>query len=225
MKYAMEDSSFEEASRERKKPPRHKKQKGARGNPEGDSLLQKDTVKLKAPPNSDNDSSFEVTSPRKRKKNKAEQDNLVYIEQRHLAKKSKSMYSDTDLSSLDVTDTPDTLSQISAIAPVSDVSMMTTFSRMRNPKGRHDVTWERAVQKARGQPDGAEKSFSRKKSSKVMMRSQIEVIREVAEGGESDKSTENIPPASNRSESPEPEKLERRKSIKVWPDIAKVFTT
>ncbi|KAK3091659.1 hypothetical protein FSP39_021613 [Pinctada imbricata] len=214
MKFGMEDSSFEEsAPRERRKPPRSKK-KDTRGNPEGDSVLQKDTVKLKAPPNSDNDSSFEVTSPRKRKKNKNERDNLVYIEQKHMAKKSKSMYSDTDLSSLDVTDTPDTLSQISAIAPVSDASMMTTFSRMRNPKGRHDVTWERAVQKARGQPDGAERSFSRKKSSKVSMRSQIEVIREVAEGGESDKSTENVPPTGNTDESPEP-KLERRKSIKV----------
>lgn len=212
MKYKMEDSSFEEEpSRTRRRPPRSKNKKhtSMRGNPEGDSLYQKQPTKITAPPNTDNEDSFEVHSPKKRMK-KMERD--VQVVEKKIVKKKKSMYSDTDLSSLDVTDTPDTLSQISAIAPVSDVSMMTTF---RNPRGRHDMTWEKAVQKARGQPDGAERSFSRKKSSKVvMMYNRPEVIREVAEGVESDKSVENIPAVANVAEE-EPQPLERRKSIKV----------
>lgn len=212
MKYKMEDSSFEEEpSRTRRRPPRSKNKKhtSMRGNPEGDSLYQKQPTKITAPPNTDNEDSFEVHSPKKRMK-KMERD--VQVVERRTMKKKKSMYSDTDLSSLDVTDTPDTLSQISAIAPVSDVSMMTTF---RNPRGRHDMTWEKAVQKARGQPDGAERSFSRKKSSKVVMTyNRPEVIREVAEGVESDKSVENIPAVANAAEE-EPQPLERRKSIKV----------
>ncbi|XP_048763203.2 pumilio homolog 3-like isoform X2 [Ostrea edulis] len=213
MKYKMEDSSFEEEpTRTRRRPPRSKSRKhtGIRGNPEGDSLYHKQQNKIVAPPNTDNDDSFEVQSPRKRKKN-VEQDATEVMEKRHMMKKKKSMYSDTDLSSLDVTDTPDTLSQISAIAPVSDMSMMTTF---RNPRGRHDMTWEKAVQKARGQPDGAERSFNRKKSSKVMIQNRPEVIREVAEGVESDKSVENIPAVANVPEE-KPQPLERRKSIKV----------
>lgn len=212
MKYKMEDSSFEEdTTRTRRRPPRSKNKKhtSMRGNPEGDSLYQKQPTKIVAPPNTDNEDSFEVHSPRKRAK-KVERD-AELVDKRQMVRKKKSMYSDTDLSSLDVTDTPDTLSQISAIAPVSDVSMMTTF---RNPRGRHDMTWEKAVQKARGQPDGAERSFSRKKSSKVMMFNRPEVIREVAEGVESDKSVENIPAVANIPEE-EPQPLERRKSIKV----------
>jgi hypothetical protein len=214
MKYKMEDSSFEEEqARTRRRPPRSRsrKQTGPRGNPEGDSLYHKQQNKLVAPPNTDNDDSFEVQSPRKRKPN-VQQDAMEVIEKRHMMKKKKSMYSDTDLSSLDATDTPDTLSQISAIAPVSDMStMMTTF---RHPRGRHDMTWEKAVQKARGQPDGAERSFNRKKSSKVMIQSRPEVIKEVAEGVESDKSVENIPAVANIAEE-KPQPLERRKSIKV----------
>ncbi|XP_062611509.1 pumilio homolog 3-like [Saccostrea cucullata] len=213
MQYKMEDSSFEEEpTRTKRRPPRSKnrKQTSMRGNPEGDSLYHKPPTKIRAPPNTDNDDSFEAQSPRKRKK-KVEQDNIEVIEKKHMVKKKKSMYSDTDLSSLDVTDTPDTLSQISAIAPVSDVSMMTTF---RNPRGRHDMTWEKAVQKARGQPDGAERSFNRKKSSKLVLQNRPEVIREVAEGVESDKSVENIPAVANIPEE-EPQPLERRKSMKV----------
>ena len=137
MKYKMEDSSFEEdTTRTRRRPPRSKNKKhtSMRGNPEGASLYQKQPTKIVAPPNTDNEDSFEVHSPRKRAK-KVERD-AELVDKRQMVKKKKSMYSDTDLSSLDVTDTPDTLSQSSAIAPVSDVSMMTTF---RNPRGRHDM--------------------------------------------------------------------------------------
>jgi DNA modification methylase len=39
-----------------------------RGNPEGDSIIEKEKGKIRAPPNSDNDSSFDVVSPSKKRK-------------------------------------------------------------------------------------------------------------------------------------------------------------
>lgn len=68
------------------------------------------------------------------------------------------------MSALDMTDTPDSLSQISAIAPVSDISnIQPSFVRSKHSKVA-DTTWENAVSHARGEPDGAERSFHKKKS-------------------------------------------------------------
>lgn len=211
MKFGMEaDSSFEDEFYQRpRRKPKGLKQKGSRGNPEGDSKLGR----IRAPPNSDNDSSFDIASPSKRRKTHINHDQLESVK-RKPTKRHLQMYSDTDLSSLDQTDTPDTLSQISSIMPVSDVSMQTTFSRMRKPKGRADVTLERAVQKARGQPDGAERSFHQKKASKTTLPTRLSTVREAAEGRTSDSSTQEVfvddgPP------SPEAQPFQRRKSVKV----------
>lgn len=74
-------------------------------------------------------------------------------------------YLESEVSTLDITDTPESLSQISAIAPVSDISnIQPSFVRSRHSKIAADTTWENAVSHARGEPDGAEKSFHRKKS-------------------------------------------------------------
>ncbi|XP_033737990.1 pumilio homolog 3-like [Pecten maximus] len=220
MRLGIEDSSFEEAYA-----PKTKRRKmtsynhSTRGNPEGNSILQEDQPKLTAPPNSDNDSlnsSFgTVSSPPKKRKMFRNQKQLAKATQKYHSKKD-TMYSDTDLSTLDQTDTPDSLSMISAINPVSDMSMQTTFSRMQRPMGRADVTMERAVQRARGQPDGAEKSFHRMASKGVQRYPTIEEVRESAEGvtdtssnrSEGDSGTLMPPPAALQP-------MERRKSIRV----------
>ncbi|XP_052095978.1 pumilio homolog 3-like [Mytilus californianus] len=215
MRIAMDaDSSFEDEFYQRpRRKPKSGKQKGIRGNPEGDSIMGKDKGKLRAPPNSDNDSSFDVISPSKKRKTHINPDPLENV-QRKPTKRHLQMYSDTDLSSLDQTDTPDTLSQISSIMPCSDVSMQTTFSRMRKPRGRADITLEKAVQKARGQPDGAERSFHQKKASKSILQPRLSTVREAAEGRTSDSSTQEVC-VEDEPASPGPQQFERRKSMKV----------
>jgi len=76
---------------------------------------------------------------------------------------------ESEISALDITDTPESLSQISAIAPVSDISnFQPSFVKSKSTKMAADTTWENAVSCARGEPDGAEKSFNRKKSKASM---------------------------------------------------------
>lgn len=226
MRLAMDaDSSFEDEFYQRpRRKPKGGKQKSIRGNPEGDSIMGKEKGKIRAPPNSDNDSSFDVVSPSKKRKTHINPDPLENIPRKPMTKRHLQMYSDTDLSSLDQTDTPDTLSQISSIMPVSDVSMQTTFSRMRKPKGRADVTLERAVQKARGQPDGAERSFHQKKISKTTLPTRLSTVREAAEGKMSDSSHGSQEVfAEGEPKSPGVQPFERRKSIKV--KMLNVITT
>jgi len=63
-----------------------------------------------------------------------------------------------------MTDTPESLSQISAIAPVSDISNIQPSFVKTKSRMMADTTWENAVSQARGEPDGAEKSFHKKRS-------------------------------------------------------------
>lgn len=67
--------------------------------------------------------------------------------------------SQADDSALELT--PVTLSQISAIDPPENDTMTATFRRKKRP-AQNDDTLEMAVQCARGEPDGAERSFTRR---------------------------------------------------------------
>uniref|UniRef100_A0A0B7B6B3 PUM-HD domain-containing protein n=1 Tax=Arion vulgaris TaxID=1028688 RepID=A0A0B7B6B3_9EUPU len=66
--------------------------------------------------------------------------------------------------------TPVTLSQISAIDPSEDDTLI-TFKKKKNKKlnKSSDATLEMAVHYARGEPDGAERSFTRKQLSKISL--------------------------------------------------------
>ena len=162
-----------------------------RYNPEGNSLMSNRKKKLSLPPTDT------VDTLRKKKQTC---DNFDDFEEKYLARKSKALNRSLESnSSLDTT-TPDTLSQISSIAPYSDITMHTTLNLFKKPKLKpSDETWENAVSKARGEPDGAEKSFQAKKLSRT-------TIKEDMEGEE----------AENKDKSATPTKpLERKKSIRV----------
>lgn len=216
----MDDSSFEVSPPiTRKRRPARGRQRSMRGNPEGNSISQKDACKLTAPPNSDNDISDDAPSPVKIRKTgrRPYNDDINQMERQYLVQKSQKAYPNSELSLLDETDTPESLSQISEITTVTDASLYTTFSRFKQPRGRADVTWEKAVQSARGQPDGAERSFHAKKLSKSSVRD-VQVVQrrpvsvmEVAAEVISDTSSQD---QSDQTKTPE-KPLQRRKSIKV----------
>ncbi|KAJ8306342.1 hypothetical protein KUTeg_016887 [Tegillarca granosa] len=220
MHIKMDDSSFEVSPPiTRKRRPARGRQRSMRGNPEGNSISQKDACKLTAPPNSDNDISDDAPSPVKIRKTgrKLYSDEINQMERQYLVQKSQKAYPNSELSLLDETDTPESLSQISEITTVTDASLYTTFSRFRQPRGKADVTWEKAVQSARGQPDGAERSFHAKKLSKSSVRD-VQVVQkrpvsvmEVAAEVISDTSSQD---QSDQTKTPE-KPLQRRKSIKV----------
>ena len=217
----MEDSNF---SRRRS----HGYQKAMRGNPEGDSYAQRQKFRVPAQQrNNSNVSTDSGVSSLKRRKQTHYDDYRVPEKKKH-----RRTYSDSDLSTLDTTDTPDSLSQISAIAPVSELSLaQTTFSQIKPHKFNPDTTWENAVSHARGEPDGAEKSFHKKKS-KTSMKDMLAPVPEDASlhsshsgvstsshsgvsghsgaSGHSQKEQENIPDIANA-----PNTVERKKSIKV----------
>ncbi|GFO18915.1 pumilio domain-containing protein kiaa0020 homolog [Plakobranchus ocellatus] len=74
--------------------------------------------------------------------------------------------SQEDNSALELT--PLTLSQISAIDPSESDTMTATFRRKRQ-RAQNDDTLEMAVQYARGEPDGAERSFTRRQLEKFSL--------------------------------------------------------
>ena len=205
----MEDSHF---SRRRSHSHHHKPR---RGNPEGDSYVQKHQFRVPAPPrNSIDVSSDSGVSSMKRRKGTRYDDYQVPDKR----KKHRRTYSDSDLSTLDTTDTPESLSQISAIAPVSELSIdQHTFSQIKPSKFNPDTTWENAVSHARGEPDGAEKSFH-KKRSKASMKGDLAPVPEDASlhmskgeaSGGSVHEQENLPEMANA-----PNVVERKRSIKV----------
>ena len=204
----MEDSHF---SRRRS----HGNYKAMRGNPEGDSYAHKQKFRVPAQPRGQNNISSDsgVSSMKRRKQTRY--DDYHGPEKK---KKHRRTYSDSDLSTLDTTDTPDSLSQISAIAPVSELSIdQVTFSRIKPAKFHPDTTWENAVSHARGEPDGAEKSFHKKKS-KTSVKEVLAPVPEDASlhssssgaGSRNVSEQENIPDVANP-----PNTVERKKSIKV----------
>lgn len=219
MRFKMEESlDFDASIKRRKRMHTSMKQHSYRGNPEGDSVSHKDHFKLApVPPNSENESSFDsgVSTLRRKKKRRPTTHHLEPIEERYFAQRNKRTFSDSDITGLDYTDTPDTLSQISSICPVSDSSMQTTFSRMRKPKQRADATFESAVRRARGQPDGAEKSFHANKKASVdalkVTKSSGTNTQEVHELSD----VKEHKPLSEKVEEVKTKPVERKKSIKV----------
>ncbi|XP_041360109.1 pumilio homolog 3-like [Gigantopelta aegis] len=163
-----------------------------RSNPEGNSLMSNKKKKLSLPPADTMDTL---------RKKKQTYDNFDDFEGKYLAQKSKALNRSLESnSSLDTT-TPDTLSQISSIAPYSDVTMHTTLNHFKKAKAKpSDETWENAVSKARGEPDGAEKSFHAKKLSRT-------VIKEDMEGEEAEHKEDKLVTPTKP--------LQRKKSIKV----------
>lgn len=218
MRFKIEDSlDFDASVKRRRRMHTNLKQHSYRGNPEGDSISHKDHFKLSAPPNSENESSFDsgVSTLRRKKKRRPTTHHLEPIEERYFAQRNKRTFSDSDITGLDYTDTPDTLSQISSICPVSDSSMQTTFSRMRKPKKHADATFESAVRKARGQPDGAERSFHASKKATVSplkaTKSSGTNTQELHEP--SDVGTDE--PVLQKVEEVKTKPVERKKSVKV----------
>ncbi|KAL3869283.1 hypothetical protein ACJMK2_041986 [Sinanodonta woodiana] len=175
-----------------------KHHKSMRGDPEGDSVLHSKQHKfvVPAPPNSENDTSIEKGISPKKRSRKAHEHYISVIKPKH------KYLNDTDMSMGERSDTPDTLSQISAIAPVDD-TQDPTYEQIKEPKGRMDTTWEQAVEHARGQPDGAEKSFHKKKLSKASLKVKLPEVSP-------EKEEEKAPVAVNNDG-----KLERRKSLKM----------
>lgn len=229
MRLGFDDSSFEEpqieVKRRKRRMSKDKHAKSMRGNPEGDSIHYADVPKLTAPPNSDNDSeldsSFGTTSPPKKRKTFKSPAAMMQPPQKYNMRKPDPVYDDTDISALDQTDTPDSLSMISAIP---DASMMTTFNRGgRKQPANFDMTLEKAVQRARGQPDGAEKSFHKKASRQSFLKAMpiYEEVREAAEGGASGTDTSKTSQETSADSvklMPPPSALpllQRKKSVKV----------
>ncbi|KAK3606156.1 hypothetical protein CHS0354_010789 [Potamilus streckersoni] len=178
-----------------------KQHKSMRGDPEGDSVIQSKQHKfaVPAPPNGENEMALDKgISPRKRRRKVHEH----YIS---VIKPRKHKYvNDSDMSIGERSDTPDTLSQISAIAPVDD-TLDPVYEQIKAPKKQVDTTWEQAVEHARGQPDGAEKSYLKKKFSKVSLKVKSPKVKNSSENDQ-----EIVPVAVNNDG-----KLERRKSLKM----------
>lgn len=206
---AMETAKF---SRRRS----HGYQRPMRGNPEGDSYDHKQKFRVPAPPRNVNNVSSDSGVSSIKRRNPSRYDEYQGPEKK---KKHRRTYSDSDLSTLDTTDTPESLSQISAIAPVSDFSIdQITFSQIKPSKFNPDTTWENAVSHARGEPDGAEKSFHKKKS-KTSMKEVLAPVPEDASlhNSKSGPSSHSIHEQENKplvANAP-PNTVERKKSIKV----------
>ncbi|KAK6178621.1 hypothetical protein SNE40_011153 [Patella caerulea] len=171
-----------------------------RGHPEGNSILHKEKLKMTLPYMIKDDS----ISPSKKKKHGLS-DNLDDSTDKYYTHKSK--HFDLTENLLDRS-TPDSLGEISSIAHMSEMTMHTTGIR-KNRKG--DVTFEKAVQRVRGTPDGAEKSFAVKNSNKISQETKEKTKKLLDE--ELELCTKENSPAIKKHDSIKP--LERKKSIKL----------
>ncbi|XP_052775179.1 pumilio homolog 3-like [Mya arenaria] len=150
---------------------------GIRGNPEGDSIVQKKKYAVNGP-NSDMAADYGI-SPVKRRKQQGYNEYQPHTSYRRGFQAPPQSFAESEISALDMTDTPESLSQISAIAPVSDISnIQPSFVKMKS-RILADTSWENAVSHARGEPDGAEKSFN-KKRSKISLKQELETVPEDA---------------------------------------------
>lgn len=132
--------------------------------PEGDSIIEKAPMKLGPPPvptgpkkKVNENKSVAAMKRRKRRTNMSSDSGLETAEDDANVKRSRSDTKSDFLTSLGP------LNDISSIHPVLDCTMESTFSK--KSKSKLDVTWEKAVCNARGQPDGAERSMRMAKSS------------------------------------------------------------
>ena len=125
--------------------------------PEGDSIIEKEPMKLGPPPaptgtkKKVNENKSAAMKRRKRKNNMSSDSGLETAEDDVNVKRSRNETRSDFLTSLGP------LNDISSIHPVLDCTMESTFSK--KSKSKLDVTWEKAVCNARGQPDGAERSM------------------------------------------------------------------
>lgn len=184
-----------------------------RGNPEGDSIIKKQKYKVGGIQGGDYDiTADDGLSPVKRRKQHGHENYHSTNRKGHYGQS----YLDSEVSALDITDTPESLSQISAIAPVSDISnIQPSFVRSRHSKLAADTTWENAVSHARGEPDGAEKSFHRKKS-KASVKEQLETVPEEESLHSKGSSKSSLKHSNNSPNKPKQQLIavERKKSVK-----------
>ncbi|KAH3695515.1 hypothetical protein DPMN_082975 [Dreissena polymorpha] len=180
-----------------------------RGNPEGDSIVMKKTMKNNIPQDFDASADYGA-SPSKRRKQHSYNDFHPSGYRKEFRAPVPS-FAESELSALDITDTPESLSQISAIAPVSDISN-TQPSFMKKSRVLADTTWENAVSHARGEPDGAEKSFKR---SKVSIRERLETVPEdVSDNSKGSSSSGKRRPDTSTNTNKPLTVVERNKSVK-----------
>ncbi|KAK7488494.1 hypothetical protein BaRGS_00020279 [Batillaria attramentaria] len=172
--------------------PRGRVNRSTRTNPEGVSLVKKEKLKLGTTPP-------QLAKPLKSalKKGTAGQHyvrdptpSIIYEQRMHTPRRGQAYADDTADSSLE--QTPESLSQISSIMPVDDSTMMSTFHRQSKVQNQSqsDTTWEMAVDRARGEPDGAETSFRKKSphdSPRTSKSKKLEAISEEAESPGTDK--------------------------------------
>ncbi|GAB1598326.1 pumilio homolog 3-like [Argonauta hians] len=121
--------------------------------PEGDSIIQKEPMKLAQPSMPAPKRKIDKTANAKKRKlkNISSDSGLETANEEGNFKKSKNETKSDFLTSIGP------LNDISSIHPVLDNTLDSTFSK--KSKSKLDVTWEKAVCSARGQPDGAELSM------------------------------------------------------------------
>eukprot|EP00106_Octopus_bimaculoides_P010492 XP_014777934.1 PREDICTED: pumilio domain-containing protein KIAA0020 homolog isoform X1 [Octopus bimaculoides] len=168
--------------------------------PEGDSIIQKEPMKLAQPSMPAPKKKIDKAANAKKRKHKniSSDSGLETANEEGNAKKSKNDTKSDFLTSLGP------LNDISSIHPVLDNTLDSTFSK--KSKSKLDVTWEKAVCSARGQPDGAELSMRiQKMAAKTPQCSVIE------EHDENDQPSERC-----EEQTVEVKKMEKKtKSLKV----------
>ncbi|KAH9495187.1 Pumilio 3, partial [Bulinus truncatus] len=108
--------------------------------------------------------------------------------------------------------TPITLSQISVIDPSENDTLTTTF-RKKKRQPVSDDTLELAVQYARGEPDGAERSFTRKQLSQMTLGDDNNADKDVEDiEMESDLETEE--PSPSKKSKVAPKEIKTPKAVK-----------
>lgn len=174
-----------------------------RDEPEGNSIMQKSKLRLYAPqtPNKTSLSSHSMAAARKSKRHKLTADdiNLDHMEDKYLMKKAKKVdISQTcTFNSLNFT-TSTTVGQSDTLISQSNASNV-GGGRAK----KIDMSWENAVETARGQPDGAERSFHETKLSRVDEDDEGSIG--AAKSVERDNEDEELPAAEEK----------KKKSIKV----------
>lgn len=136
------------------------KNKSSRSNPEGISRMKKDNMKLKHSPSK----TFQKSVVKKTKafQKQGSMELSTITEQRSSLRKKAELTQKVGSANSSLDETPETLSQISSIMPSEEYTVLSPSYKQTLSKSQMDATWELAVDKARGQPDGAEGSFSKK---------------------------------------------------------------
>ncbi|KAL4236270.1 hypothetical protein ACF0H5_004657 [Mactra antiquata] len=187
-------------------------QHNVRGNPEGDSIIRKQKYQVSdAGREYDDTADYGMSPVKKRKQHRFEN----YHSTNRKGQYQGNTYLESDMSALDMTDTPESLSQISAIAPVSDISnFQPSFARSKYSKVSADTTWENAVSHARGEPDGAERSFHKKRSKANVMLEPVPEEDSIHSKGSSTNSMKQTNPSPKVKQQEDKPPIERRKSVK-----------